>query len=67
MTTFLLEPVNYQVDTGRSMLLNPETSMFLRVDLYIEKYHLAVEFQGTLALPAHRVLHNGGSGPAAAA
>ncbi len=46
MTTFLLEPVKYQVDTGLSILPNPETNLLLRVDLYIEQYNLAIEFQG---------------------
>ncbi len=46
MTTFLLEPVKYQVDTGLSLLPNPETSLLLRVDLYIDQYKLAMEFQG---------------------
>ncbi len=46
MTTFLLEPVRYQSDTGLSILPNPETNLLLKVDMYIEKYNLAMEFQG---------------------
>ncbi len=46
MTTFLLEPAAFQVESRLSCLTNPATGRLLEVDLYIEKYNLAVEYQG---------------------